>query len=288
VIVVDDGSRDATASVVERLQARHPNLRLLRHGENRGRGAARRSGQEATQASRIGFVDADITVPPDWLERCLDALVTSDGVSGIAQPDGDCAVIWRMCRPALRRRRGSAEITGNNVLFTREALARVPFSPEAKLGEDFRLAKVMVHQGLRLRTIDDLVVVHAESKSYWRAISWMWQSGVDATALLFEFRRLRLPDLAWLAWTAGVVAVAVAAAVGDLGIGSTIATLAALTLVVDGLFISTRFRALPHPVRFLNALALNVPLMVAYLLGRSAGLAHVARLTRLLREPSRR
>lgn len=280
VIVVDDGSSDSTARVVERLQTDHPNLRLVRHDVNSGRGAARLSGQNASDTRWIGFVDADIVVPPHWLQRCLEELSSADGVSGIAQPDGDCAVIWRICQPTLRDRPGSAEITGNNVLFSREALTRVPFSPNAKLGEDFRLATLMTHDGLRLRTIRDLKVAHGESKTYWQALSWMWQSGVDATSLLFEFRRIRVPDLAWLTWLAGLVAVVACACAGALGIWIAISVVVALTLVVDGAFILSRFAPLPHPIRFLDALAISPPLMLAYLAGRSAGLIRVKHLSR--------
>jgi glycosyltransferase involved in cell wall biosynthesis len=269
---VDDGSQDSTADVVRQFLERHPNVRLLRHDVNRGRGAARRSGQESTESPMIGFVDADIVVPSDWLDRCASALFKFDAVSGIALPDGDCAVMWRICEPTLRRRPGSAEITGNNVLFSREALTRVAFAPDSQLGEDFRLAKKMLQDGLQLSTLGDLVVEHRESKTYVEAIRWMWRSGDDATALLFEFRVLRIPDLAWIIWTVGVLAMVIAAATGEFGVEAAIATLVALTLVISFLFVSSRFLPRPRPWRFFVALAISPPLILAYLAGRCAGL----------------
>jgi hypothetical protein len=44
IVVVDDGSTDETASIVESLARRVPGLRLVRHEKNRGYGASLRSG----------------------------------------------------------------------------------------------------------------------------------------------------------------------------------------------------------------------------------------------------
>lgn len=286
MFVVDDGSKDSTVQFVEQLQANYPNLRLLRLENNQGRGAARRAGQDATQSPWVGFVDADIIVPSNWLRRCLEEFPNVDAVSGIAQPDGDCAVIWRICQPTLRLRPGSAEITGNNVLFSREALNRVQFLPNAKLGEDFRLAKMMIQRGFKLRTVEDLIVAHRESKTYLKAISWMLQSGVDATSLLFEFRIIRIPDLAWLAWSFGLLIIAVATGFGVLALWFSLATVAALTLGVSTLFAYSRFTPRSRPLRFLAALSLSPPMTTAYLFGRSAGLFRVLYLLRSSRTKS--
>ena len=275
VIVVDDGSTDATVERARALQGEHPNLRVVTHEVNRGRGAARRTGQDvadSTGATWIGFVDADVEVPPHWLARCVEEMSEASGVSGVALPDGDCAVLWRIGRPTLRTRPGSAEITGNNVLFHREILQRYPFSPSSTLGEDFRLAKRMARDGVTLRTVGDLAVRHHETKSYAKGVSWMWESGVDSSSLLFEFRVVRLPDLAWLSWLVVGVLTLVAAVVGVLGWWWALVAIVAMTLLVDAAFIWSRFAPWPRPARFLLTLVISPPMMVAYLLGRTAGL----------------
>src|SRR4051812_35918458 len=95
VILVDDGSTDGTVDAVAEVAGTDPRFRVLRLGENRGRGAARDAGVAAAHGSAIGFVDADITLPPDWLDRCLTALPGAAAASGIAVPDGDAAVAAR-------------------------------------------------------------------------------------------------------------------------------------------------------------------------------------------------
>jgi glycosyltransferase involved in cell wall biosynthesis len=60
IIAVDDGSRDATASIAERLAERHPGVvRLVRHPVNLGYGAALRSGFGAARYELVAFTDGD-------------------------------------------------------------------------------------------------------------------------------------------------------------------------------------------------------------------------------------
>jgi glycosyltransferase involved in cell wall biosynthesis len=60
IIAVDDGSRDATATIAERLAERHPGVvRVVRHPVNLGYGAALRSGFAAARFELICFTDGD-------------------------------------------------------------------------------------------------------------------------------------------------------------------------------------------------------------------------------------
>lgn len=71
VIVVDDGSRDATIEIVERLAREDARIRLVRHERNRGAQAARNSGIYAAKGSWIAFLDSDDQFLPHSLEARL-------------------------------------------------------------------------------------------------------------------------------------------------------------------------------------------------------------------------
>jgi len=71
IVVVDDGSRDATCAVVEAAMARIPNLRLVRQTPNRGKGAAVRLGMLEARGQIRVMSDADGSMPPEQLPRLL-------------------------------------------------------------------------------------------------------------------------------------------------------------------------------------------------------------------------
>lgn len=60
VIVVDDGSHDATRALVDGVAAADRRVRCLHHPRNRGYGAALRSGLLAAAMDRVFFTDADL------------------------------------------------------------------------------------------------------------------------------------------------------------------------------------------------------------------------------------
>ena len=64
LVVVDDGSSDGTAAALAPLPARFPNLRILRHERNMGKGAALRTGFAAVSGDVVIVQDADLEYDP--------------------------------------------------------------------------------------------------------------------------------------------------------------------------------------------------------------------------------
>jgi glycosyltransferase involved in cell wall biosynthesis len=86
VIVVDNGSNDATSVVVQQASIKFPHLRLLRT-DRRGKGLAVRTGMMAARGGVVLFADADLSWSPDDLSRFL-RLVGDDTPAVIGSREG--------------------------------------------------------------------------------------------------------------------------------------------------------------------------------------------------------
>ena len=74
VIVVDDGSIDGTAALVENCRAQNPQLRLLSNGRNHGKGFSVRHGMLEARGEIALFTDADLSAPIGEADKLLAAL----------------------------------------------------------------------------------------------------------------------------------------------------------------------------------------------------------------------
>ena len=75
VIVVDDGSSDETPALVARVASRRASLRLIRLGENTGKGFALVRGASEARGDLVLFLDADLEVHPRQLGLLYEVLV---------------------------------------------------------------------------------------------------------------------------------------------------------------------------------------------------------------------
>ena len=92
VIVVDDGGRDRTGEIADRFAAGNPHVRVVHHPDNRGYGAALRSGFAAAQHPFIVLVDGDNQFDLGELAVLLRALDRGDVVSGYRITSRDPAI----------------------------------------------------------------------------------------------------------------------------------------------------------------------------------------------------
>ena len=74
ILVVNDGSTDRTAAIVEEFSRVHPEVRLLNNDRNRGKGFSVRHGVLHGVGEIVMFTDADLSAPMEEAERLFDAL----------------------------------------------------------------------------------------------------------------------------------------------------------------------------------------------------------------------
>ncbi|HJT23506.1 MAG TPA: glycosyltransferase family 2 protein [bacterium] len=91
IVVVDDGSRDATAA-----RAKKAGARVVSMGENRGYGASIKAGMREAKTNLIAITDADGTYPAGELPELLRLVETADMAVG-ARVKAGAAI------PSLRR-----------------------------------------------------------------------------------------------------------------------------------------------------------------------------------------
>ncbi len=80
VIVVDDGSKDKTSTIVKSFKKQR--VRLISFAENKGKGAAIRAGVKKSRGEFIIFSDADLSVPIENIDKLLLELTKSDVAIG--------------------------------------------------------------------------------------------------------------------------------------------------------------------------------------------------------------
>jgi glycosyltransferase involved in cell wall biosynthesis len=82
IIIVDDGSTDETVAVAGATTARDARVRLIVHAENRGHGAALRSGIAVARLPWVLLIDADLQFDVGELESFLPVAEAADVVVG--------------------------------------------------------------------------------------------------------------------------------------------------------------------------------------------------------------
>ena len=154
LLVVDDGSSDKTADIVRGIK----DAGLVCHTNNRGYGAALKTGFSRAKGELIGFLDADGTYPPEYFpELCKFALNGTDLVIGSRMAGADSQMpitrrvgnlFFALLLSLVGRQRVTDSASGMRV-FKREVLERIYPLPDG-----LNLTPVMstraIHEGIKM------------------------------------------------------------------------------------------------------------------------------------------
>jgi glycosyltransferase involved in cell wall biosynthesis len=197
VIVVDDGSTDGS---IERAVAR--GVRILRTTGRRGPAVARNIGAKAATGEIILFLDADVSVHGDAIDRVATALAdpSVDAVIGSydddpSSPDflsqyknlmhcfvhqtasSEASTFWSGC--GAIRRKVFLELSGFDANYTRPAI------------EDIELGYRMRQAGRRIALDRDLRARHLKKWTFWSLVkSDVVDRGIPWTELILRDQRM--------------------------------------------------------------------------------------------------
>jgi glycosyltransferase involved in cell wall biosynthesis len=82
LIIVDDGSTDATGALARNLARANPGVRVVSHPRRRGYGAALRTGFAAARGEYVFFTDGDRQFDADQITRLVARVRFADAVVG--------------------------------------------------------------------------------------------------------------------------------------------------------------------------------------------------------------
>ncbi len=177
VIVVDDGSRDDTASIA----ASFSGVRLISI-PNGGLSAARNVGLAHATGEIVAYTDADVRVDPDWLTYLVQPFVTSDVAAAGGPnvvPADDPWVAQCVARApggptqVLLDDRVAEHVPGCNLAVSRDALLSIGgFNPVyLRAGDDVDVCWRLQAKGYSIGFAPSALVWHhhrGSVKAYWR------------------------------------------------------------------------------------------------------------------------
>jgi dolichyl-phosphate beta-glucosyltransferase len=105
ILVVDDGSRDGSVSLVQEFALRHPSVKLLQNPGNRGKGYSVRHGMLEALGDWALFTDADLSSPIEELEKLMEAIERNGASIAIGSRALDRSLVG-VHQPAFREYAG--------------------------------------------------------------------------------------------------------------------------------------------------------------------------------------
>jgi glycosyltransferase involved in cell wall biosynthesis len=163
ILIVNDGSKDETPAIADRLAAAHREVRAVHHPTNLGYGAALRSGFAAARSDPLAFTDGDRQFKVADLGRLITKLRAggADAVVGyrIKRADPLVRTVYaRLYRLANRIFFGLSvrDVDCACKLFTRRSLEGV----NVESGGAFFSAELLIKLRARRRRIDEVGVPH--------------------------------------------------------------------------------------------------------------------------------
>jgi GT2 family glycosyltransferase len=204
IVVVDNGSTDATKVVAEGFAVANARIRIVSARERQGVAYARNAGVRATASAGIAICDGDDVVEPGWVRSMGDAVRTWDLVTGSLD-------LTALNPPALAASRGTSAADhaprfggvpfarGNNCAMRREVFDALGGYDESFVGlEDIEFSLRAAAAGIPVHFVPAARIQYRyrdDVRSLWRQGRFY---GASVPTLAVEARRLGLePPARW-------------------------------------------------------------------------------------------
>jgi len=203
LVIVDDCSSDGTGDVLEVLAREYPDVRILRHARNAGKGAALRTGFAAVTGDFVVIQDADLEYEPQEYPKLLAPLLAgkADVVYGSRFIGGESHRVlyfWHYLGNKALTLMSNA-FTNLNLtdmetcykVFRREILQKIRIEENRFGFEPEITGKIAAIPGCRIYEVG----ISYSGRTYEQGKKIGWKDGVRAGWCILKYRPRRLPLL---------------------------------------------------------------------------------------------
>ncbi len=196
ILVVDDGSADETIAIVSALEPQIPGLRLIVHEQNQGKGAAVRTGINASTGEIVMIQDADLEYDPSDIPKLLAPIFSgaADVVYGTRLRGGEpqrAHLFWHYAGnrflSLLTNILYNTTISDMEVgykAFKGDLIRSIKLVSNDFAFEPEVTAKILRHKDIRLYEVP----ISYYGRTYEEGKKITWRDGFGAVAALFRFR----------------------------------------------------------------------------------------------------
>ncbi len=193
LIIVDDGSTDATVAYLSEYKQKTKLRFSLISQKNQGPGAARNNGMDHALGDFFIFIDSDCTVPPQWLAQ-IDRHLNQTGSDAFGGPDSfrpDFSPLLKAINYSMTSFITTGGLRGKkgkklakfyprsfNMGLSKQLWQKIGGFGNLRHGQDIEFSSRIIRAGASVAFIDDAFVYHKRRTNFRRFYRQVYNWGV--------------------------------------------------------------------------------------------------------------